>query len=80
MTNPNALRTGKTAATSDNGLNGAQRLNGALAVERFELTKKDSAERAGAGGSGHKIAGSMELRAASQKKHMERTNEKTNVG
>jgi hypothetical protein len=30
---------GKTAATSDNGLNGAQRLNGALAVERFELTK-----------------------------------------
>ena len=36
MTNPNAY---KTAAISANGLNGAQRLNGALAVERFELTK-----------------------------------------
>ena len=40
MTSPQrGLRTGKTAATSDNRLNGAQRLNGALAVERFELTK-----------------------------------------
>ena len=40
MINPQAgLRTDKTAATSDNRLNGAQRLNGALAVERFELTK-----------------------------------------
>ena len=36
MINP---RGGKTAATSDNRLNGVQRLNGALAVERFELTK-----------------------------------------
>ena len=37
MTNPNAVY--KMAAMSANGLNGAQRLNGALAVERFELTK-----------------------------------------
>ena len=29
----------RTTETSDNGLNGSQRLNGALAVERFELTK-----------------------------------------
>jgi putative ABC transport system substrate-binding protein len=36
-------------------LNGAQRLNGALAVERFELTKNDSAERAGQGGSGDQV-------------------------
>jgi hypothetical protein len=38
MTNPNVVYKLQTAATSDNGLNGAQRLNGALAVERFELT------------------------------------------
>ena len=35
MTNPNAVH----GTTSDNGLNGAQGLNGALADERFELTK-----------------------------------------
>jgi hypothetical protein len=40
MTNlKGGLRTDNTTTTSDNGLNGAQRLNGALAVERFELTK-----------------------------------------
>ena len=37
MTNPDMVY--ETAAISANGLNGAQRLNGALAVERFELTK-----------------------------------------
>ena len=40
MNNPRGgLRTDKTAVTSDNGLNGAQRLNGALAAERFERTE-----------------------------------------